>query len=94
MSTIIERTSSAVRVSASDAASGTPITGSLQALGRKLGAALANFGNGLGRSFEASRQAAHVTERYLRMTNEQLAGRGLTRRDIDRRIRDITCRDV
>ena len=91
MSTITERVT--VRTSATHAPS-APGPNRLREFGSELLAVLAGIGAGLERSFEASRQAARVTERYLRMTDERLAGHGLTRRDVERRIRDIKCRDV
>lgn len=92
MSTIIERVTA--RTTATHAPSAAGPSGRLRALGSEVLAVLAGIGAGLARSFEASRQAAQVTERYLRMTDERLAGHGLTRRDVERRIRDIKCRDV
>jgi hypothetical protein len=92
MSTIIERV--AARRTATHAPSAPGPTDRLREFGSELLAVLAGIGAGLERSFEASRQAAQATERYLRMTDERLAGHGLTRRDVERRIRDIKCRDV
>jgi uncharacterized protein YjiS (DUF1127 family) len=92
MSTITDRVTA--HTSATHAPSAPGPGSRLREFGSELLAVLAGIGAGLARSFEASRQAAQVTERYLRMTDERLAGYGLTRRDVERRIRDITCRDV
>lgn len=94
MSTIIERGAPPAHAPTTDTTHAPGFTSRVRAIAHNALAAITGFGDGLARSFEASRQAAHVTERYLRMTNESLIGHGLTRRDVERRLRDIKCRDV
>lgn len=50
---------------------------------------IAKFGVEFGRSFRAAQHASQVTERYLRMSDDELAARGMTRQDVSSRVFDI-----